>query len=164
MTHKSDVSYLCADAFLGPLCDYVLGPVARFAGVWGLPVLTAGGLVESFSLESDYPTLTRMMGSYVHVGKALKQILLKFNWTTVGLLFYNHPLGSLKGNSKCHFTLQGVYVALDQKAEVLSFNLTGDDASKKTHYFRELLTVLSKKARSEFNTFLHDFTSNPCYF
>lgn len=128
----------------------MLAPVARYAGVWGLPVLTAGGLVESFALETEYPTLTRMMGSYVHVGKAFKQILQKFNWSVIGLLFYNHPLGTLKGNSKCHFALQGVFVALDQKAEHLSFNFTVEPTNPKTENpFKKYLITLSKTSNSE---------------
>lgn len=35
-----------ADVFLGPMCDYVIAPVARYAGYWGIPVLTAGAQVS----------------------------------------------------------------------------------------------------------------------
>lgn len=38
-----------ADAFLGPICDYVLAPVARYASVWQRPVLTTGGLAAAFN-------------------------------------------------------------------------------------------------------------------
>lgn len=37
-----------ADVFLGPIDDYVLAPVARFATVWRTPVLTTGGLAGAF--------------------------------------------------------------------------------------------------------------------
>lgn len=37
------------DAFFGPICDYVLAPVSRYAGVWGVPVITTGGVAESFN-------------------------------------------------------------------------------------------------------------------
>lgn len=38
-----------ADVFLGPICDYVLAPVARYASVWQRPVLTTGGLAAAFN-------------------------------------------------------------------------------------------------------------------
>lgn len=40
-----------ADVFLGPICDYVLAPVARYASVWQLPVLTTGGLSAAFNVK-----------------------------------------------------------------------------------------------------------------
>ncbi|XP_054258597.1 atrial natriuretic peptide receptor 1-like [Macrosteles quadrilineatus] len=131
-----------ADAFLGPVCDYVIAPVARYAGRWKLPVLTAGAQVDHFMYKTEFPTLTRMMGSYVHVGKALLHILQKFNWSVAGLLYYNYPIGSNKGNSKCHFTLQGVFMALGARSAHLSFNETMNYL-----YYKELLRELSKRAR-----------------
>lgn len=38
-----------ADVFLGPICDYVLAPVARYASVWQLPVLSTGGIAAAFN-------------------------------------------------------------------------------------------------------------------
>lgn len=38
-----------ADVFLGPICDYVVAPVARYASVWQRPVLTTGGLAAAFN-------------------------------------------------------------------------------------------------------------------
>lgn len=40
-----------ADVFLGPICDYVLAPVARYANVWNRPVLTTGGLAAAFNYK-----------------------------------------------------------------------------------------------------------------
>jgi hypothetical protein len=36
------------NVFLGPVCDYVLAPVARYCGVWNMPIITAGGLATGF--------------------------------------------------------------------------------------------------------------------
>lgn len=43
-----------ADAFLGPICDYVLAPVARYASVWQRPVLTTGGLAAAFNHKVNF--------------------------------------------------------------------------------------------------------------
>lgn len=44
-----------ADVFLGPICDYVLAPVARYAGVWQRPLLTTGGLASAFNNKVNVP-------------------------------------------------------------------------------------------------------------
>lgn len=38
-----------ADVFLGPVCDYVLAPVARYAAVWETSVISTGGLASAFN-------------------------------------------------------------------------------------------------------------------
>lgn len=40
-----------ADVFIGLICKYVLAPISRYAGVWGIPVMTPGGLSEAFNLK-----------------------------------------------------------------------------------------------------------------
>lgn len=40
-----------ADVFLGPICDYVLAPVARYASVWQKPVISTGGLAAAFNYK-----------------------------------------------------------------------------------------------------------------
>jgi hypothetical protein len=38
-----------ADVFLGPVCDYVLAPVARYAAVWETAIISTGGLATAFN-------------------------------------------------------------------------------------------------------------------
>lgn len=38
-----------ADVFLGPVCDYVLAPVARYAAVWETTIISTGGLATAFN-------------------------------------------------------------------------------------------------------------------
>lgn len=47
-----------ADVFLGPICDYVLAPVARYATVWQRPVLTTGGLSSAFNNKVERHSLS----------------------------------------------------------------------------------------------------------
>ena len=133
---------ICSDAFFGPVCDYVIAPVARYAGIWGIPVLTAGAQAEAFRYKSEhYPTLTRMMGSHRLVGEALRHILERFGWKIAGLLYHNHAMASSRGNSECHFTLGATTV---------------ED-------YRDLLNFLAKSARSKFRLDLDLFPKNSQY-
>lgn len=66
---------LFLDAFIGPGCEYVIAPVARYAGPWGIPVITAGAQAQAFSYKHpSYATLTRMMGSYIQAGVAIRKV------------------------------------------------------------------------------------------
>lgn len=38
-----------ADVFLGPICDYVLAPVARYAAIWQTSVISTSGLAAAFN-------------------------------------------------------------------------------------------------------------------
>lgn len=63
------------NVFLGPLCPYVLAPVARYSSIWEIPVLTTGGQEESFDhKQPHYPLLTRMNGSFLQVGLIFVQV------------------------------------------------------------------------------------------
>lgn len=138
---------LFVDVFLGPVCDYVIAPVARYAGVWGIPVMTSGAQVDVFSFKPDYPTLTRMMGSYRLVGEALRYILNQFSWNVAGILYFNHALDSPLGHAKCHFTMSAVFRALGQKPFHHSFNESADSQE-----YKRLLQEVAKTARSKYIT------------
>ncbi|GBM72578.1 Atrial natriuretic peptide receptor 3 [Araneus ventricosus] len=134
-----------ADILLGPLCPYVLAPVARYSSVWGLPILTAGGQNDNFDhKEPHYRLLTRMNGSYSQIGTIVLQVLAKFNWKVVALLFHNYE-DRTRGNSNCYFTLGAVFTALGKK----SFHRGFDESSPNTDYFK-LLKEVSLHSRSKY--------------
>lgn len=64
------------DVFFGPLCDYVLAPVTRYASAfWNIPVVTTGGQNDNFDIKGFYyRLLTRMNGSYSQMGSLLVQV------------------------------------------------------------------------------------------
>ncbi|KAH0560791.1 hypothetical protein KQX54_008369 [Cotesia glomerata] len=133
------------DAFLGPVCDYAIAPVSRYAGVWGIPVLTTGGQADAFLHKGEhYPTLTRMMGSHRLVGEALRHILHSFGWTSAALIYHNHAMESSKGHSECHFTLSAVFSALNKTSVHKSFNQETNNFND----YRNLLTFVSHSARN----------------
>lgn len=128
------------------MCEYVIAPVARYAGEWGIPVLTAGARADAFRHKPvSFPTLTRMMGSYRLVGEALRHILHVFGWQVAGLLYHNHGVDSSRGNSMCHFILGAVFTALNQTPAHRSFN---EDTASPQEY-RQLLQFVSRSARSK---------------
>lgn len=88
-------------AFFGPCCKYALSPIARYTNVWGLPVLTPGGLVPAFSNKDEFPLLTRMMAPYEKLAKFLLTVFLEFSWFNISLLWHNNYLHRTLGASEC---------------------------------------------------------------
>ncbi|CAB3233285.1 unnamed protein product [Arctia plantaginis] len=138
-----------ADAFIGPGCEYVIAPVARYAGPWGIPVLTAGAQAEAFGYKHlSYSTLTRMMGSYTQAGVAIRKVFEEFHWQRLGMLYHNNDPASGKGNSPCFLTLSAVFTVLNKKkkgdiATAVPFDETNTTSSK----LKELLQKLSLNTR-----------------
>lgn len=137
-------------AFIGPMCDYVLAPVSRYAGVWGIPVLTAGGIAEAFNYKNNFPTLTRMLGGYVHAGESVKSILSHFNWTTTALVYHNHFDRSSRGHSDCSLALQPIAGALND-TNYVSLYFDENTADKKRLY--KMLRDVKQNARSKYLPF-----------
>ncbi|XP_076366600.1 atrial natriuretic peptide receptor 1-like isoform X6 [Tachypleus tridentatus] len=131
------------DVFLGPLCPYALAPVARYTTVWEIPVISAGGQIDSFDYKAKYYSLlTRMNGSYSQIGQIFQMMLLTFSWRIVAFLYHNYVDRS-RGKSNCAFTLGAVSHALDkQDYHERDFDETLPDVS-----FHEFLDDVSKHAR-----------------
>ena len=63
------------DVFLGPVCPYVLAPVARYTSIWDVPHLTSAGQVSTFDdKNSTFRILTRMNGSFSRMGQFFNQV------------------------------------------------------------------------------------------
>ncbi|XP_034835758.1 atrial natriuretic peptide receptor 1-like isoform X1 [Maniola hyperantus] len=137
-----------ADAFIGPGCEYVIAPVARYAGLWRIPVITAGAQAEAFGYKQpSYMTLTRMMGSYTQAGVAIRKIFEEFNWRRLGMLYHNYASSSGKGNSACFMTLSAVFTVLQKKGTGNIPNIPFDETLLTRAKIKELLQKLSLSTR-----------------
>ncbi|XP_047510982.1 atrial natriuretic peptide receptor 1-like isoform X1 [Pieris napi] len=136
-----------ADAFIGPGCEYVIAPVARYAGLWNIPVITAGAQAEAFTYKvPTFMTLTRMMGSYTQAGVAIRKIFEEFKWRKLGMLYHNTKLSAGKGNSPCFLTLSAIFTVLEKRDDtipIVPFDETNTTSSK----LKEILQKLSLKTR-----------------
>ncbi len=79
--------------FLGPVCDYVLAPVARYAPEWNLPVISPGGFAHDFgnkdptSKGESFPSLTRVHLAYASLGDVVVSTLQYYKWRVVKLIY-----------------------------------------------------------------------------
>lgn len=96
-----------AHVFIGPACDYAVAPIARFTKYWGIPILSAGALVNAFKNKKEYSLLTRVQGSFDKAGEFFLMMCQHFNWTNVGLLYKENKVES---KSRCYFALEAIFL------------------------------------------------------
>ncbi|GFV90466.1 atrial natriuretic peptide receptor 3 [Trichonephila clavipes] len=72
-------------AFVGPACSRALDPVSRMASYWDIPIYTAGGVDNLFSLKNIFKTLTRVSFSVDQVTKFMVHILKEFRWKHIAI-------------------------------------------------------------------------------
>lgn len=64
-----------ADVFLGPICDYVLAPVARYAAVWETSVISTGGLAAAFNYKVSQCRVRKFFLEYSRGGHSIYEII-----------------------------------------------------------------------------------------
>lgn len=134
------------NAVFGLSCDYVLAPIARYNGVWEIPVITTSGLAKYFDVKTEYvPTLIRMMGGSKGAGHAVLRVLNEFNWTAVSLIYQNSN-DRTAGNSLCYFTMG----ALNELLGSISKTQHGYDGQIDKHNITIALKKVQLNARSKY--------------
>ncbi|KAK4007858.1 hypothetical protein OUZ56_013008 [Daphnia magna] len=86
-----------------------------------------------------------MMGSYREVGAVMVQILARFDWRVVGMLYHNHDVGKSAGNSPCYFALAAVYGQLEKQGHK-SVHKNFDETNGSVN-FTQLLLHISESSR-----------------
>lgn len=86
--YRADV----VDVFFGPVCDFSLGPVARYAPYWNIPVLSAGGLSHDYRLHkrTEFSMLTRTGSTFDSLARTVRVIFHRHRWRSLTIL-NRHP-------------------------------------------------------------------------
>uniref|UniRef100_A0A2M4D186 Putative atrial natriuretic peptide receptor 2 n=1 Tax=Anopheles darlingi TaxID=43151 RepID=A0A2M4D186_ANODA len=135
------------DIFFGPICDYVIAPIARYGAVWGIPLITSGGLTEAFSLKQHgYSTLTRLMGNYHEFGAMMRDIHRHYQWTAGSAAYLYHEwdekLG--RGFTDCSMAINSINRAIGGNQTTSD---TFDEETAKYADYLRLLRRIEKRAR-----------------
>lgn len=90
------------NVFFGPVCDYSLAPVARYAVHWNLPVVTPGAMAHDFAAKTgpkdEYKTLTRMGITFDSLGFYILQILKGQKWNRTKIISQYKGYDSISPN------------------------------------------------------------------
>ena len=97
--------------FLGPCCKDALGPVARYSKVWGVPILTPGGLTAEFSDKTLYPLVTRIMPPYNKLTDFLRHVMEIFHFRHTALVWHDYIATTTKSKyrSECSDMMKTLY-------------------------------------------------------
>lgn len=87
------------DVIFGPICDYVIAPIARLMAFWNRPVITSGAMFYAFSSDkkTEFKTLTRIGTGHLDysTGYLISEIFLKYKWTKARYLFFKEAHSSV---------------------------------------------------------------------
>ncbi|XP_076470849.1 atrial natriuretic peptide receptor 3-like [Babylonia areolata] len=113
--------------FLGPVCDFSLAPVARYAPYWNIPIIGPGGFAHNFgeklkgSEGAEYPLLTRMGTTFNSMALTFIDFFRHFGWGKVRILYDSHTRNEIVPRF-CHLAggALGSYLRNDRR---LKFDL-----------------------------------------
>ena len=138
------------DVYFGPCCKYALSPVARYTNIWGLPVITPGGLTPAFSDKSEFPLLTRFVAPYDKLAIFMKVWLEFFEWRHVGLIWHNNILHRYLGNSECDQVATALITTLRQHKHFSeSYKDTFDEHAFERFDWDAILSGIKNNSRSK---------------
>ena len=142
--------YKSAHAFIGPVCDYAIAPIARFSPYWNIPVLSGGAFVSSFDNKKEYKLLTRVLGAYSNGADFFLSIAHAHNWTRMGLIYHdNKDENQSKGKSNCYFKMEALFYKLDRTFGFEPWYAGIDENLPHKYDFAETLIEASQNVRSK---------------
>ena len=102
------------DVFFGPCCDYAAAPVGRQLKFWNIPMITPGAMARDFAvLKRSRYTLTTRIGSSVNsLNSFLRNILEKYNWSKMKILYDPNGQEHLM-ERYCHIVADGVHYGIE---------------------------------------------------
>jgi hypothetical protein len=120
--HKDQVH-----VFFGPVCDYSLAPVARYAPFWDTPIISPGGMAHDFGLNksepgAEFPNLTRVGWTFDSLAEYLETAIYNFNWTRFKVLYDPRGHGEIS-DSFCYLAISAFIRRLRLKQSDLTWHL-----------------------------------------
>ena len=152
------------NVYFGPVCNYPAAPVARFTTHWKVPLLTPGALVDAFDLKKDqYQSMTRLTGSYAHLGHFCQKIFHYFQWknrnySNLDIYVQQSADPIVKGKSEEYFICSGIFRKLKNDKFEIKSRLFGEGGN--TQSIRKNLTELLLKTKDEARSMFTSYFSN----
>ncbi|RUS73913.1 hypothetical protein EGW08_018333, partial [Elysia chlorotica] len=85
--------------FLGPVCDYVVAPVSRYAPFWNIPVLSPGGFAHDLGAKSsEYATLTRLGVTFNGLTRSVLGFAERFRLRKGHVIYHPQAMGDIQPN------------------------------------------------------------------
>ena len=81
-------------AFIGPGCSVGCLPAGYLAAHWNNPMISFACAESTLSNKHQYPTFVRTVATYGHSGKFFLEIMKKYEWNRVAILFSTESVWS----------------------------------------------------------------------
>uniref|UniRef100_A0A914YNC0 Receptor ligand binding region domain-containing protein n=1 Tax=Panagrolaimus superbus TaxID=310955 RepID=A0A914YNC0_9BILA len=133
------------DCVMGMAYVFALAPVARMSQFWGngVPVFTTSAMVDELGDKTNFPLLTRLMGTYRTLAKMVLKIVQQLEWKRFHFFFNDQAVsGNSQGRSECYFSLNAIKNVFNHEKNIV---WTVEMFSEQTAT-RDKFTVLLKKA------------------
>lgn len=128
------------NVFLGPVGDYALSPVGRYAPFWNIPIVTPGGFSHDFKVyrKSEYPTLIRTGPSFDSVTAFIDHdVLQPYDWRKISLLYDKDDRGLFKGFD--YLMGSAFVVQLRENSKNLNYEIKPSLLHQNTNYSKTLI-------------------------
>ena len=98
-------------AFIGPVCDFAVAPIAREVDFWKIPIISIGAIAHDFSDRSvNYCTLTRAGSVNLEsLSDVLKNFLRKYSWKRAYFLYERNGFNHVHPKF-CHFVAEHIVI------------------------------------------------------
>ncbi len=118
-----------ADIFFGPVCDYALAPVARYAyDPWDIPIISTGGFAHDFTVKSTditnidtFPTLTRVHLTFDSLGEFITTTIKHYKWRSIKVVYQTNGHSSV-GYRFCYLAISALVKRLREKQVALNLD------------------------------------------
>ncbi|XP_072174307.1 atrial natriuretic peptide receptor 3-like [Diadema setosum] len=131
-------------AYFGPVCEYPVAPVSRFAKRWNIPLITVGA--QAFTYHQAR-MIINFMPPHVHLGRFVYEIWEKYHWTRGVMLYHKND----KGMEDPFFMMGAVYKGLQLQGP-MNFSNHGFDEFSNVDYTQ----ILRKNVMPESRGMCHD--------
>lgn len=148
--HAMDMYYKNeSHVFFGPMCTYATAPVARYSPFWDIPVITPGARAEGFGNKEEYRLLTRVGGSYSNTEEFVSEVLSKFSWREVGIIYHNYKKNQVLGDAETFFLCKPIYTQRERLTSKQPYNVPIDETDMENYDLGKILREASSRCRSK---------------
>jgi hypothetical protein len=119
------VSNNAVDVVFGPVCDYSVAPVARYAPFWHLPVLTSGANAHDFTEKkmTEYKTLTRLGQNFHDLAVFILDKLMETHmWFNLSLIYDARGRDDISGGF-CYLAASSIIQLSKQRNKKNAFHM-----------------------------------------
>ena len=138
-------------AFIGGGCSVVCEPVGLLAAAWNLPMVAFGCTSNALSNKFNFPTFTRVVGTWLIFAPIVERIVERLGWRRVAIVTTTQVISQLTANAiKARLERSGVAVFYYTYQQVFD---AGEIGTKQLEEVREIVRSIKREARSEYYVF-----------